>query len=286
MSRNKDRTGNTGPSHDTPIIPTTQDTTSDGGFSFVVPTDFVDLPSKGKFYPEHHPLHNVDSLELRQMTAKEEDLLTSKTLLKKGVAIDRLLESLIVNKKVKADSLLVGDRNALVIAIRISGYGEQYTTQITCPSCTHVQSKTFNLFEIKTQNETNLSALDVVDNGDGTFTTQLPKTKLNVKFGLLTGKHEKNLMSGMKMDRQNNKHERAITRHLKNIIRSVNDNSSAEALNYLIQHIPSMDSRHLRLAYKSASPNVELRDMFVCENCDFDQEMEVPLTADFFWPDR
>ena len=285
MSRNKDRTGNTGASHDTPMIPAAQ-TASDNGFSFVVPTDFVDLPSKGKFYPENHPLYNAESIELRQMTAKEEDLLTSKTLLKKGIAIDRLLESLIIDKRVKADSLLVGDRNALVIAIRISGYGAEYTTKVTCPSCEHAQKKTFDLITTKSQNYSDLSVLDIAANDDGTFTTELPKTKLNIKFRLLTGKHEKALLSGMKMDRQQNKHEKTVTRHLRNMVCSVNDNSTSEALNYLIQNIPSMDSRHLRLAYKAASPNVELKDMFVCESCDFDQVMEVPLTADFFWPDR
>ena len=144
MSRNKDRLGgNAAPSQELPPAPVSA---SDGeGFSFVVPTDMVDLPSKGKFYPPNHPLYNVDTIELKQMTAKEEDLLTSRSLLKKGVVLDRLLQSVIINKKIKPEHLLVGDRNAIVIAVRIAGYGNEYTTSITCPACSHKQRKTFDL---------------------------------------------------------------------------------------------------------------------------------------------
>ena len=113
MSRNKDRLG--GSQHQD-----TQPPAQTGGFSFVVPTEFVELPSQGRFYPQGHPLHSQDSIEIRQMTAKEEDMLTSRTLLKKGVALDRVISSLIVNKAIDADSLLVGDRNAIIIATRVS----------------------------------------------------------------------------------------------------------------------------------------------------------------------
>ena len=102
----------------------------------------------------------------------------------------------------------------------------------------------------------------------------------------MTGRDEKSLTSGMKQDRQKNSHEQNITRQLRSMLLSVNGNSTSQALNYLIDNIPSLDSRHLRMAYKSAAPNVELKDNFICEACDHEQEMEVPLTADFFWPDR
>lgn len=284
MSRNKDRLGGTTPpSQELPPAPV--GASDGGGFSFVVPTDMVDLPSKGKFYPPTHPLHNVDTIELKQMTAKEEDLLTSRSLLKKGVVLDRLLQSVIINKKIKPEHLLVGDRNAIVIAVRIAGYGNEYTTSITCPSCSQKQKRTFDLFNY------NMHAGDetgevVTNNNDGSFTTTLPKTGLEVNFRLMTGRDEKTLTSGMKQDRQKNSHEQNITRQLRSMLLSVNGNSTSQALNYLINNIPSLDSRHLRMAYKSAAPNVELKDTFTCEACDHEQEMEVPLTADFFWPDR
>ena len=284
MSRNKDRLGgNAAPSQELPPAPVGA---SDGeGFSFVVPTDMVDLPSKGKFYPPNHPLYNVDTIELKQMTAKEEDLLTSRSLLKKGVVLDRLLQSVIINKKIKPEHLLVGDRNAIVIAVRIAGYGNEYTTSITCPACSHKQRKTFDLLNYDTHSGDETGDI-VTNNNDGSFTTKLPKTGLEVNFRLMTGRDEKSLTSGMKMDRQKNSHEQNITRQLRSMLLSVNGNSTPQALNYLIDNIPSLDSRHLRLAYKTAAPNVELKDTFICEACDHEQEMEVPLTADFFWPDR
>ena len=287
MSRNKERTGASQPDVSPPAALTQpQSQSNDNGFSFVVPTEFVELPSKGLFYPDGHPLRGQDSIEIRQMTAKEEDLLTSKTLLKKGIAIDRLLQSVIVDKRINPDSLYVGDRNALLIAIRVSGYGNDYRTKIQCPACELSQESYFDLNSFSVYNGGNMSELDIVSNDDGTFNTILPKTQLKITFRLLCGKDEKNLMLGMKADRQQKIHERGVTRQLSNFIVSVNDNNTSEAINYVVNNIPSMDSRHLRLAYKLAAPNIDLTQVFICQECDHEQDLEVPLTADFFWPDR
>ena len=122
MSRNKERLGG---AHQPDTSPPPQATQGDaGGFSFVVPTEFVELPSGGRFYPEGHPLHNEESIEIRQMTAKEEDILTSRTLLKKGVALDRVIENLIVDKRIDpAISYWWGIGVLLLWPCRVSGYG-------------------------------------------------------------------------------------------------------------------------------------------------------------------
>ena len=162
MSRNKDRLG--GSQHQD-----TQPPAQGAGFSFVVPTDFVELPSQGRFYPEGHPLHGQDSIEIRQMTAKEEDMLTSRTLLKKGVALDRVIASLIVNKQIDPDSLLVGDRNAIIIAIRVAGYGNIYDTKVSCPSCGAKQEYSFNLNDANVYLGEDAKDLGVKNNDNGTF---------------------------------------------------------------------------------------------------------------------
>ncbi len=256
------------------------------GFSFVVPTEFVDLPSGGRFYAENHPLHNQNTIEIKQMTAKEEDMLTSRTLLKNGVAIDRLLQSLIMDNRISADSLLVGDRNAILVAARISGYGNDYTTTVTCPSCGTVQSNTFDLLDVGLQTNEDAAALGVVDNNDGTFTTTLPKTGLSVEFKLLNGSDEKRLMSQAEAARKRKKPETNVTNQIQNMVVSVNGDDSPQALNFLIENIPSLDARHLRTCYKLSAPNIDMTQLFSCENCGHEQDMEVPLTADFFWPDR
>ena len=277
MSRNSDRLGAT--RQDTQPPAQMEDS---GGFSFVVPTDFVELPSGGRFYSPNHPLHNQESIEIKQMTAKEEDILTSQTLLKKGVALERVIANLIVDKRINPNSLLVGDKNAIIIAIRKYGYGNIYQTKVTCPSCSTSQDYSFDLNEANVYNPGDDLGEDVTLNENGTFSTTLPKTKVNVCFRLLTGTDEKSFLKGMEDDKRS-KVEKNITRQLYAIIVSLNGDTSEEAKRYFVENVPSIDSRFLRTAYKLAAPNIDLTQNFVCSQCSHEQDMEVPLSADFFW---
>jgi hypothetical protein len=284
LSRNKERLGAAQPDTSPPPAHVMQG--DPGGFSFVVPTEFVELPSGGRYYGEDHPLHGQDSLEIKQMTAKEEDILTSRTLLKKGVALDRVIQCLIVDKRIDPDSLLVGDRNAIIVAMRVSGYGGDYTTTVTCPACTETQEHFFNLNEVGVYAGDDYGDLGITQNDDGTFDTVLPKTEITVTFKLLDGNDEKSLINGMESDRKRKIPERAVTRQLANVVVAVNGDDSVEALEYLLINIPSMDSRHIRQAYQAAAPNIDLTQHFECSECGHEQPMEVPLSAEFFWPDR
>ena len=279
MSRNRDRMGvdNTPQQAEAPI---NQMVNNEQPFSFVVPTEFVQLPSKGRFYPPGHPLHNQEMIEVKQMTAKEEDILTSRSLLKQGVAIDRVLQSIVIDPRIDVSSLLVGDRNAIVVSCRVSGYGSEYTTKIACPACEARNEYTFDLNEAVITSGT---LEGVTQNGDGTFNTVLPRSNLSVDFRLLTGRDEKFLTQGQ-TTKNKNKADRLITSQLRGILVSVNDNDTAEALNYVANNLPSMDSKYLREVYKNVQPNVDLTQHYQCEECGFQKDMEVPLTADFFWP--
>ena len=281
MSRNRDRLGTSAPENNSPPQQALQE---NPGFAFVVPTEFVELPSGGRFYLENHPLYNQATIEIKQMTAKEEDILTSRTLLKNGVAIDRVIQSLIMDKNINADSLLVGDRNAILIAARSSGYGSDYNTTVSCPSCGATQEYSFDLTEAKIHSGEISTALGVVDNGDGTFTTTLPKTQVTVTFRLLNGNDEKTMLARAENARKRKKPEQAVTDQIRATVTSVNGDATAQALSYLIDNIPSLDARHLRACYKEVTPNVDLTQHFECQECGHEQEMEVPLTADFFWP--
>tara|TARA_R110000824_G_scaffold276755_1_gene465160 strand:- start:11645 stop:12469 length:825 start_codon:yes stop_codon:yes gene_type:complete len=274
LSRNQDRLGGVQQPDTSP--PPQQ---GGGGFSFVVPTEFVDLPSQGRFYPEGHPLHGQDSIEIKQMTAKEEDILTSRTLLKKGVALERLISSLIVDNTIDPRTLLIGDRNAIIVAARVSGYGSDYSTKVQCPACDTKQTYTFNLYSAHVYHGEDNENLRATINANGTITCRLPKTQVEVVAKLLTGRDEKSITSIVKSDNQ-------ISKQLETLIVSVNGDSSREAIKYVANNIPSMDSRHLRMAIKKATPNIDLTQEFSCTECGHTQEMEVPLTADFFWPDR
>ena len=285
MSRNRDRVG-AQPDTSPPPASMNQDSAGSAPFSFVVPTEFVDLPSGGRFYPEGHPLHNQDSLEIRHMTAKEEDMLTSRTLLKKGVALDRVIKSIIVDKRIDPDSLLVGDRNAIIIATRISGYGADYETKVTCPSCGASQDYGFNLNESHIHTGIDDEYTDITDNNNGTFSVVLPRTGVNVTFKLLNGHDERRLLDGATSDNKRKTAGKAVTRQLSHMIVAVNEDDTPQAIRYLIENIPSLDARHLRLSYRRVAPNIDLTQEFVCQECDFETDMEVPLSAEFFWPDR
>jgi hypothetical protein len=283
LSRNQDRLGGVQQQDTSPPVQAMNE--GSGGFSFVVPTEFVELPSQGKYYPEGHPLCGESSIEIKQMTAKEEDMLTSRTLLKKGVALDRVIGSLIVNKGIDPDSLFVGDRNAIIIATRVSGYGNDYTTKVTCPQCGENQSYSFDLNDASVYTGDGENTMDITNNSNGTFDVTLPRTNVVVTFGLLRGYDEKTISSGAEMDKKQRK-DRGITRQLSSLIVAVNGDNNIDSINYLVQNMPSTDSRHLRLAYRGASPNIDLTQHFECSDCNYEQDMEVPLSADFFWPDR
>jgi|TARA_A100000172_G_scaffold80724_2_gene71109 hypothetical protein len=286
LSRNRDRLGNRTVQHSDPAPQQTQPQQEAGSFSFVVPTEFVELPSKGAFYAEGHPLHNQETIEIKHMTAKEEDMLTSQALLKKGLALERVINSIIVDKRINPDSLLIGDRNAIMVAARISGYGSDYTTKVSCPSCSETQEYSFDLFDAQTHHGESNDDLLVESIGGGLFSTVLPRTKFEVVFRLLDGRDEKTLLTQIDNARKKNKEENAVTRQLKLITVSVNGDDSPQAVNYFVNNVPSIDSHHLRTAFTLATPNIDLSQHFTCNKCGYDAEMEVPLTADFFWPKR
>ncbi len=282
MSRNKNRTGATMPDAGPP--PDIYQGNAESDFSFIVPTEFVELPSKGKFYAAEHPLHGQDTIELKQMTAKHEDMLTSRTLIKKGVVLDRVIQSLIVDRRIDAQSLLTGDRNAILIAARVSAYGNIYTTQVGCPACSTKQEYSFDLNDADVY-ESNIEEGEyLVDNGNGTFTTTLPRTQVSVIFKILTGYDEKRFSD--KYLGKKSKDDQIVTDYLRSILVQVNDHTSKEAIEYVVQNIPSADARFLRSISRAATPNIDLTQHFECEQCDFEGDMEVPLNADFFWPDR
>lgn len=287
MSRNKNRVGGTKqpqPDNAPPQSLMGGDTEATP-FSFVVPTEFVELPSGGRFYTETHPLHQMNTVEIRHMTAKEEDMLTSRTLLKQGVALDRVIQSLIVDPAIKADHLLVGDRNAIIIATRAAAYGTDYITQVVCPACNTAQEYAFDLTDCTPYDGTDTGNMDITPNADGTFDVALPASSVTATIRLLTGADEKRFINGLQADRKQ-KRDRTVTRQLRNIVVAVNGDTSAEALNYAVENFPAIDSRYVRSAYRLMSPDVDLTQEFTCEECDHEADMEVPLSADFFWPDR
>ena len=263
----------------------------DKEFNFAVPTELVELPSKGFFYLEGHVLHERDYLEIRYMTAKDEDVLTNKSLIKKGVVLERFLQNLVMDKNVKVDDLTVGDKNALLIAARITGYGEHYSTKVACPTCQNAVEFSFNLEEAKKvvsidqiNQEDFLKERNAEVTEDKTFLVMLPKTKYVVEVKVLTGKDEKKLRFVEKKMKGNKQQEATLTRQLKMMVVSVNKNKDFSVISKVVDSLPAYDSRHLRKVYSEIVPDVVLKQDFICDICTMEEEVEVPLTTEFFWP--
>ena len=250
---------------------------------FVAPTEFVELPSLGQGYPESHPLHDQETIEIKFMTAKEEDILTSRSLLKKGIAIDRLIQSLVKSPNIDASSILVGDRNAILIKARASAYGPKYKTTINCPNCGDQSKRAFDLENPSVYSGDDWEDYDIEKTESGTFIVTLPYSKMKVECCLLTGKQETQILKQSQDKKQQNS---LVTNQMKTFIVSVNGLTEAPVINYFINNVIAPDSRYLRNAMKVITPNIRIVHDYRCSSCDYEEELEVPFGADFFWPDR
>ncbi len=283
MRNNLDRLGldNRKPQDDNSAVSTS-------ALSFVVPTEIVELPSKGMFYPPEHPLHGKDTLEIRYMTAKDEDTLTNQSLLKKGLALEKVLQDIIIDKSILLDDVLIGDKNAIIVAARKSAYGAEYETKVTCPSCGKVQQHLFDLNECSVTEPVDLSTLeeqDVKMTEWGTFLISLPVSKLVVELKLLTSKDETFLAKKIREAQQNKKEiDSVLSTQLRMMIKSINAVSDNKLIAEAVSMLPARDSIKIRHIYKLIAPTLDLSHDFQCRSCQEETRLEVPFTADFFWP--
>jgi hypothetical protein len=266
-----------------PPAPLIDNQSEDSMFSFVAPTEFVDVPSKGLLYSPDHPLYGVDTIEIKHMTAKEEDLLTSEALIRKGLALDRLLQSVIVDSSIKVNDLLVGDKNALLIATRITGYGPHYNTTITCPSCAEKKEDNIDLATLSLKEANLPENASLTD--EGTYIVSFEDFKLDVEIRLLKGSDEQEVGQRRQKRRKLKLPETNITDQLEAMIVSVNGFTERTAIKQFCEACPASISRQIRTAYEEAMPDLDLTHEFECDNCGYMGKVGMPLTAAFFWPD-
>lgn len=244
---------------------------------YTVPTEFVTLPSQGRFYPEEHPLHGVEAIEIRYMTAKDEDTLASKELLKKGLAIDRFVQGIIVQPRFDIRSMLTGDRLAVLIQSRASGFGSEYPVELKCPSCGNQERIEFNLEEFE-PNEVDLEGVEATANG--TFIVELPRTKRRVEFRLLTVGDEQESFERAKKSKKTSE----FTNNLKRIIVSIDGVPASVQVYQFIEKMPVFDSHFLIKTYERVNPTLDMKQSYTCSECFHSEEVAVPLTAEFFFP--
>jgi hypothetical protein len=237
---------------------------------FKIPTEMVDLPSKGLLYPEGNPLAE-GKVEMKYMTAKEEDILTNQAYIKQGIVLDKLLQSLIVTK-INYDDLIVGDKNALMVASRVLGYGKDYDFVYDDESyvvdLSTIENKVFDESLIK--------------KGTNEFSYTLPNSGNLVTFKILTAGDDKKIdaeLAGLKKINKDSSPE--LTTRLKYIITSVNGDREAKTIREFVDnHLLARDSRLLREYIRQVQPDVDLT--FTTTS---GEEVAIPVNLSFFWPD-
>ena len=237
---------------------------------FKFPTEMVDLPSKGLLYPETSLL-SEGKIEMKYMTAREEDILTNQAYIKQGTVLDKLLQSLIITN-INYDDLIVGDKNALFIAARVLGYGGNYTFEYDGQSHT-VDLSTLNNKEF---NES------LITKGVNEFHFTLPHSDTKISFKILTSADEKKIekeLTGLKKINKDNSPE--LSTRLKYIITSVGGDREEKTIREFVDnYLLARDSRALREYIKIVQPDVDLHHIL-----DSGVEVAIPISLNFFWPD-
>lgn len=252
-----------------------------GDDAYTPPAAVVPLPSQGKVYPIGSPLAGASVVEVKAMTAKEEDILTSRTLLKQGKALDVLLKSCVLDRRVDVDQMLSGDRNAALIAIRITGYGPSYTIKVDCPACEERVEHEFDLARLPIKN---LGAEPIQPNSN-LFSFKLTVSQKEVIFKLLTGADEQELSSTMERQRKlGGAQEQLITTRLIYQIISIGGEQDRTRLSRMVQNMPARDSRELRTYIDKVVSGVDMKQSFSCPRCGEESEVDVPMGTEFFWP--
>ena len=240
------------------------------------PTEVIDLPSEGKVYPKESPLSS-GKLELKYMTTREEDILMSENLIKKGIVIDKLLDSLIITKGVKQDDLILGDKNAVLVASRILAYGPEYTVEVTNPN--DIDEKVEHTFDLSKCPFKELSK--DVDYSDNSFDFTTPVGKNKLKFKLLTGADETLIEKDIK---QSSKFgvSSDITTRLRYTVTEVDGDTKSSTISEFTQNLLARDSVALRGYIRDIAPDIDLTSEV--EIGGETVSVSIPLTVEFFWP--
>ena len=238
---------------------------------FKFPTEEVELPSKGLIYPESNPLSS-GKVELKYMTAKEEDILSNQAYIQKGVVLDKLLRSLIVNKDINIDDLITGDKNAIFIAARILGYGKEYNVSIKDIE----YSLDLSRLENKKFDESS------INKGTNLFSYTMKSSGTVIEYKILNGKDEKIIEREIEALKKLNKDSSTgITTRLKQIITSVDGHTEKKDINdFVDNYLLAIDSRAFREHIKNTQPDVDMN--YILDN---GEEVAIPIGLNFFWPE-
>jgi len=247
------------------------------------PTEIIDLPSKGKVYSPESPL-SKGTIEIKYMTAREEDILASQNLIRKGVVLDKLFESVVVEEGVDINDICIGDKNAILLATRILGYGPQYSVEITDPFTGELQKTNIDLSKIQIK-EVDESLL----NSENKYEFELPTAKKKIIFKLLTHKDEKDIQAEIlalqRLSKDKDSVSADVSTRLRYMIQDVDGNSDRGFINNFVKNnLLARDTRAFRNYVSTISPDLDLKFNFTSDITGDTEALDIPLGAGFFYP--
>jgi hypothetical protein len=247
------------------------------------PTEVIELPSQGKVYPEGHPLSN-GTVEIKYMTAKEEDILASQNLIRKGVVLDKLFESVVVEPGLDIGDIFIGDKNAILLATRVLGYGADYQVEVTDPFTGELQKVSIDLSKIQ------IKDLDVNKlSSDNLYEFELPISKKKVKIKLLTHKDElainADIQAMNRLVKGKDVVSQDVSTRLRYMVQEVDGNNERGFINKWVQNsLLARDSRAIRNFVKEISPDLDLKYEFTSEITGETEALDIPFGIGFFYP--
>jgi hypothetical protein len=247
--------------------------------SYPFPTEVLSLPSKGLVYPESNPLAKGE-ITVKLMTAKEEDILTSQNLIRKGIVLDKLLESIIVDSSIKIDDLIIGDKNAILISSRVLAFGPEYKVSITDPQEGEEVEVDVDMSQLKIK-EIDESKL----NRENEYDFILPKTKTPIKFKIMTHGDELAVNKDVEASEKISKQSNEIQARYRRLITEINGNREVGYIsNFVSNQLLAADSKALRKYINEISPDVDLTFNYTSPFTGETEALKVPIGVNFFYP--
>tara|TARA_R110001592_G_scaffold8040_3_gene44173 strand:+ start:5009 stop:5863 length:855 start_codon:yes stop_codon:yes gene_type:complete len=254
------------------------------------PTEIIDLPSQGKLYPESNSLSS-GKVEMKYMTAKEEDILASQNLIQKGVVLDKLFQALIISngegKPVNYGDILTGDKDAIMVAARVLGYGKDYSVKLTDPfDFQNEQEVKIDLTEIENKE---IRDEDIQTPGLNLFEFTLPISKKLIVFKLPTHTSEMSIEKELKVKAKvagaDKSIDKTLSTRLKKMIVSIDGEEDRNKVsNFVTNEFLAQDSRAFRKNVEDIMPGVKLEFLFVSDTTEEEKLIPIPINLNFFWP--
>ena len=251
-------------------------------FGWEIPYESIPLPSNGAVYPPSSILHNMKTVQIKAMTAKEEDILASQAFIKEGTVIDHLIRSCLVDKNINPSELTLGDRNAILVAIRITGYGTDYPVTTRCKFCNAFHEENIILSDLR------IKRLEIQPDQDSQnlFSYTLPVTKKKVQFSFINSIKEKEKQQKIEtLEKSGLGIAGEVTTNLEHVVHSIAGITDKTKIKHFIMNMPALDAKSLRKFIRENEPGIEMKFNYKCKNCgSLNEDISLPILTNFFWP--